>query len=306
MIWGGWRLAAAPPQQSPAALIMNRTLWAAAKLRAGSILVAVLLILGCGADPPPEPDAAPQEPDTAQSRSTAERLADMALRAPPRRSPTYPEGFAHEAHRDVGCVTCHQAVEGHGTHQETGCTECHETPAAYATSAILGDDDCMACHHDADTGLECGLCHGGGAEQVLAIAQPLRFSMRETPVTRELPLDHARHVEVGCGECHSAPVTYATEGQCADCHQDHHRPEAECLACHGPSSREEHQVNVHRGCGGQGCHEDEVVSALPPSRTVCLECHEEQLEHEVDEDCISCHPVGEWMDRAGYTIERDQ
>lgn len=305
MIGGGWRLSASAPQQSPA-LIVKRTSWGTATLRDGSIAVLMLLTLGCGADPSPEGGTTQEEPDSVLPESSSENLAEVASRATPRRPPINPGGFAHEAHRDVGCVTCHQAVEGHGIHQETGCTECHETPAAYATSAILGDDDCMACHHDAATGLECGLCHDGGAEQVLAIAQPLRFSMREMPVTRELPLDHARHEDVECGECHSAPVTYAMEGQCADCHQEHHRPEAECLACHGPSSREEHKVSVHRGCGGQGCHEDEVVSALPPSRTVCLECHEEQLEHEVDEDCISCHPVGEWMDRAGYTNERDQ
>lgn len=284
---------------------MNLTHWAAAAMRAGSILVPMLLILACGPDPPPEQNAAPQEPDTVQPGSAPERPANVALPVSARTPPSYPGGFAHEAHREVSCVTCHDTVEGHVTHQETACTECHETPTEYATAGLVEDAQCLACHHDADRGLECGLCHGGGAEQVLRIVQPVRLSMRETPVFRALPLDHSRHEQVACVECHSTPVTYAMGGQCADCHQSHHQPESECLACHGPSSVEEHEVSVHRGCGGQGCHEDEIVSALPPSRTVCLACHEEQMEHELEEDCISCHPLGEWLDRKEPPNERD-
>jgi hypothetical protein len=76
---------------------------------------------------------------------------------------------------------------------------------------------------------------------------------------------------------------------CGECHREHHRPGSRCLTCHTDVRRETHDRNVHRGCGGAGCHAEASLAAMGSGRQICLVCHAEQENHEPGEYCARCH-----------------
>jgi hypothetical protein len=182
--------------------------------------------------------------------------------------------FEHEQHEAVSCTTCHGAGERH------------------RTLLVRTARECAACHHDRDRHATCTGCHAAGTlpepgtvvhELSLGGAAPVR--------TRALPFGHALHAAVACQECHRTPVTLAMDRSCGSCHEGHHRPEAECAACHSPPGQPVHGAGVHLSCAGAGCHAPAVAPPPTLSRSLCIACHVAQRTHEPDGVCAACHLI---------------
>lgn len=183
----------------------------------------------------------------------------------------------------------------HLRHESVSCLQCHGTGERHATYLVRSARDCAGCHHDANRGRACGACHADSTlPQAARVAAAMRFAGRE-PVTRQLPFQHAPHVggstAVACAECHVASVTMARERECASCHAQHHRAEANCSGCHGSPARDVHTRDVHLSCGGAGCHAAASVPSPVESRSLCVACHSAQAEHEPTGSCASCHRI---------------
>jgi nitrate/TMAO reductase-like tetraheme cytochrome c subunit len=181
----------------------------------------------------------------------------------------------------------------HATHRSVSCTSCHSSRERHGQLVLQSARDCMACHHDpARTTADCTSCHERAALPArAAVATTVRTSTRLEPRTRTLPFSHAEHTTIACNDCHTAGVTLAPRA-CTDCHTEHHRATANCSSCHEQPARAAHPRSVHHGCGGSGCHADAAVLALAPTRSVCLVCHQNLVNHQPGRDCASCHATG--------------
>jgi hypothetical protein len=182
-----------------------------------------------------------------------------------------PRPFVHERHEAVQCTACHGTGERHGTLLV-------KTPL-----------QCAACHHDAAQPRACAVCHADALPEPRSVQRVFASGIFVEPRLRRLPFAHARHAELPCRDCHTTPVTLAPERPCTSCHEAHHRPAAECAACHQPPGPPVHDAGVHLSCAGAGCHAAAVAPALSQSRTVCLACHPRQQAHEPGGACASCH-----------------
>jgi len=222
---------------------------------------------------------------TAESESVAD-TADTAAVVVAFLVDTVPfeEGdFPHRPHAAVACAECHTEMRGHETHTSTACADCHTPPEPAATAAPA---ECAGCHHAPDVGLTCSHCH---TDPVSARSVPSAFAIADRPAeTRRLSFDHGVHARVECRSCHSGGSALAAV-PCTTCHADHHRPAADCAACHAPFPLATHDVSAHLACTGAGCHTASSAWEPPRSRAVCLSCHREQVDHEPGGDCRSCH-----------------
>lgn len=252
------------------------------------------------------------EPDPGEAETAVEPGEDEeAVLASPYDFPQDPDsaidptGFVHGPHRAVECNTCHQSIAQHSSHNDTPCTSCHAVPVSFATLRTPTELDCMTCHHVEHQEYACTRCH---ATREITGERPVTAefatSVVAQPVHRDLAFDHAWHGEQECQSCHSRTAYAPVEQECASCHEDHHRADANCAQCHSDISRDAHPAGtVHAGCGSTGCHVDAVVTALPPSRTLCLSCHQDQLQHETDGDCAVCHRMAQVWRNGGDGIE---
>jgi hypothetical protein len=119
----------------------------------------------------------------------------------------------------------------------------------------------------------------------------MNLTVWDEPRSRSLPFEHETHGTFTCQECHTGPVLLAVEKGCADCHDDHHRPGAECSQCHLPTEPGVHGLEVHLTCTSSGCHAGTAGERPALTRNMCLTCHQEQLDHEPGLDCQKCHMV---------------
>jgi Ni/Fe-hydrogenase subunit HybB-like protein/Fe-S-cluster-containing dehydrogenase component len=192
-----------------------------------------------------------------------------------------PEGvrFAHGDHRDVQCRSCHEHGRYHGNPTVTTITECR------------------SCHHRQRAQANCLGCHD--RSDVAAIERPVttRLSIRLGALRRperELPFDHAKHMDVACTTCHTEGVQLgASAPNCSGCHEQHHTAQAQCTTCHEPPAPAAHDRRSHLGCGGVGCHEGPVarVEVAVQPRAFCLSCHVDQVEHKPESTCGECHKL---------------
>jgi hypothetical protein len=179
----------------------------------------------------------------------------------------------------------------HEAHETLTCGECHGTGPDHRTILVRTSADCAACHHEPARGMECAACHDesgyGGVREVSTT-----FSLTVWDASRQRPLDfrHDLHRETSCRECHAGEGLLAPVG-CVACHENHHRPQVECGACHQANLVEAHSLSVHQSCAGSGCHMGD--SGLQPefTRDLCLLCHTEQTDHQPDGNCHVCHAV---------------
>lgn len=213
-----------------------------------------------------------------------------------------PTGFVHGPHLDIECNTCHQTIARHSTHDDTPCMDCHAVPVTFASLRTPTELDCMTCHHIETQEYVCAQCHTTG--EIIGergVTAEFATSVVEQPVHRDLAFDHDWHGDEECQSCHGQTAYAPVEQDCASCHEDHHGADANCAQCHEDVSRDAHPPEtVHTGCGGAGCHVDAVVNTLPPSRLLCLSCHQDQLEHETDGDCATCHRMVQvWRTEGG-------
>jgi hypothetical protein len=183
-----------------------------------------------------------------------------------------PLEFAHAEHRDVDCLQCHSVERSHGAVTVTSVQQCRE------------------CHHTEVVARSCVSCHG--EREIL----PVRHRVRQTvnlsvaqPSARMLPFAHAEHTGITCQNCHRVPLTMAVDRSCNDCHQDHHRPTTNCIACHANPPETAHTLAVHQGCAGAGCHDPVPFRGIPQTRNFCLSCHQDLIDHEPQGNCVECH-----------------
>lgn len=177
----------------------------------------------------------------------------------------------------------------HGDHGAFECAACHATgrPTTRANQAW-----CAECHHSGAAFARCGDCHASGdlAGQ-RRVTRILRLSVGE-PVRRVLPFDHRVHSSVACRDCHTGMPMAGAVRECGACHEDHHRPDADCTACHTDPAEDAHTTAVHtEGCGGSGCHSGPAAGygTMQRTRSFCLSCHQEMIGHEEGEVCVTCH-----------------
>ncbi|HEY0673561.1 MAG TPA: hypothetical protein VGD27_14885, partial [Longimicrobiales bacterium] len=179
----------------------------------------------------------------------------------------------------------------HRLHESVSCRTCHGTGAQHRASFIRTARDCAGCHHDAARTQECSDCH---SERQLAgvngAVATLSFRVWDSAQLRRLPFAHARHERTECKTCHATPVTLERSRDCASCHEQHHRAEAQCSTCHRKPDQQAHPRQTHLSCGAVQCHS----AAAPPansSRHLCLICHDDKRTHEAGGACASCHKI---------------
>ena len=262
------------------------------KLRPWLALLALSALLGCEGDeaveaPGPEGEGAAEVEESEASFGGLTVSTDLQRL-------TVDEtvnGFPHGAHGGIVCAQCHTAVLGHDTHETVDCADCHQGSAFLGERVVFARNECLSCHHGPEQVFGCQQCHSSGPDAVTR-SETLHFAVWTESRERILTFDHLRHETVDCGECHSSGVLLEFDQECTSCHVDHHQPASECTSCHVELPLESHELDVHLGCGGAECHEDALPAETAGSRTSCLSCHREQVEHEVGGDCASCHQVG--------------
>lgn len=191
--------------------------------------------------------------------------------------------FDHAEHTDVACTECHSSAERHGQVTVTTarqCASCHHGPSARERS-------CTACHAE------------GTLTGRIGVQRSIRLAVWDGPRSRELGFDHAAHGELECGECHVGAPLMPAARDCADCHEEHHEAHADCSACHAAPPEDAHDLDVHlTSCTGAGCHGTQDGRAYGPeyrraSRSFCLSCHTDQIDHEPRRPCAECHLLPE-------------
>lgn len=78
---------------------------------------------------------------------------------------------------------------------------------------------------------------------------------------------------------------------CGSCHENHHRADARCIACHDAPPATAHDVQAHVTCSGTGCHNAPDVEAIKDRQAVCLVCHRAQEQHGGGRECVDCHAM---------------
>lgn len=253
------------------------------------VVLVCLLTAGCGEGPPADEVQEPVEQVAAAVEDTLSPAPGLRPFLPDdmQRS-TRAETFPHDSHGQIDCAVCHQVPRGHGSHDEVTCADCHRA-SANATLAALTPEQCQACHHGVEQSLNCEVCHE--SRPTLASVQELNMEVWDAPRTRSLAFDHGLHADLTCASCHRALPALSPAESCASCHADHHTVEVRCAECHVPPAEDAHDVQSHLTCSGSGCHRTPEVEAIASTRPVCLSCHLEQEEHELEGDCIQCHRV---------------
>ena len=182
----------------------------------------------------------------------------------------------------------------HGDHRSESCQSCHSSRVRHGELMVRSAADCARCHHVGAGREQCATCHRGATFPAapLQTTQTYTLAAKNATVTRRLPFDHQRHQTVACVRCHSNPVSRAPDGAaCAACHANHHRPDANCVACHaGANPIAVHKPSDHPNCASASCHGAKAAN-LPATREMCLMCHTSQTNHAPGKVCENCHAV---------------
>jgi hypothetical protein len=181
----------------------------------------------------------------------------------------------------------------HRRHRGVQCTACHSTERSHGAVTVTSVRDCQSCHHTAPVVSNCTACHQTAERHVerYTIRQTVRLSVAPQPRMRDLPFSHVQHRTEPCASCHREPLTLRANVSCAGCHEQHHRPNAQCMNCHVQPPGTAHTVNAHLGCTGAGCHDPmpAQIRNVPRTRNFCLACHQTLVQHEPGGNCADCH-----------------
>jgi hypothetical protein len=228
----------------------------------------------------------------ARSRFPAATLAGLAalLALATPSTAQEPQGQAQEN----PCLQCHEQIGSrtavwkgrrfpHGRHIEDAkleCSFCHTPLQEHGGITLESVTACDNCHHVLTSSSSCSRCHEGAAgapKGILALPKG--------------DFDHAHHVAAGvpCASCHKGRTMSAKGLACENCHSSHHRPEADCLACHRPGSVPEHPKEAHTMCAA--CHGEKAAFLTRWTRTECLVCHTDRADHYPEGNCAVCHIV---------------
>ena len=220
---------------------------------------------------------------------------------------------AHEFAAPTDCMQCHQDIHTrtavttmqvgrpraeamdfrHAQHRSVDCAACHQTTDRHGAVSITSFAECRDCHHTPPVAQPCTRCHERGAlTGSFDVAQTMRLSVAPRPQTRTLPFDHARHLGEACSACHApGPAQSPANVSCRSCHQEHHRPDTDCMACHQTPPDGAHTLRSHITCTGAGCHQPSPFDGAPQTRQVCLSCHTDLVTHMPGRNCVDCHIV---------------
>jgi nitrate/TMAO reductase-like tetraheme cytochrome c subunit len=196
------------------------------------------------------------------------------------------------------------SVFRHAQHRRVECLSCHSTDGSHGRVTVTNMNDCRSCHHTAPVADDCSTCHtaSGGEGPVFSLQRDFQFTVKDS-VERTLDFDHSVHERMRCALCHTeGPGLSAENVDCAMCHRVHHRPQnVSCLECHTePAPLSAHPFEqVHVGCSGTGCHTDAPVSQAIRTRNLCLTCHQNQVDHQVGQNCVECHQLPEPVSPGG-------
>lgn len=207
------------------------------------------------------------------------------------------------------CLSCHESfvesagmipvsqVHGvrefsHAIHDHLDCSRCHRSVEKHAELLISDRAQCMECHHGAEAGVDCTACHRAGIVGPRSIPETFAFAQSMEARTRAFPFSHDRHQTLPCTECHAEGGS-RTDVDCARCHTQHHRAEAQCSICHETPAAGVHSLSVHemQTCSGSGCHRDGLAFDPMPQdqRNICAACHTNMQDHHPDRPCSQCH-----------------
>ncbi len=180
----------------------------------------------------------------------------------------------------------------HETHGALECTDCHATRQAHGRLMITSAADCQRCHHARRFAEPCARCHEPAtlSSALITVTQSMRMGGDATAV-RPLPFSHGTHADFACGQCHAPAAPFAAiAATCADCHADHHAPDADCTVCHRTPREAVHDRDAHLTCTGAGCHAAaRAPDPAPRTRQSCLACHQDLSEHLPGRLCVDCH-----------------
>jgi nitrate/TMAO reductase-like tetraheme cytochrome c subunit len=185
----------------------------------------------------------------------------------------------------------------HGQHRDVECSACHRTVRTHGELVITTLRECRQCHHTQPVADRCSRCHRPADYQArpYRVTETFRLSVQQRrPRERALSFEHRTHEGVACRECHTAPLTLSAAGvTCTSCHDQHHRPSAECRSCHVEPPVAAHPPEVHVGCAGAGCHDalPAGVRNVPRTRNFCLVCHQGLVDHRPGRNCADCHEL---------------
>ena len=183
----------------------------------------------------------------------------------------------------------------HAQHTGTECVACHGSETAHQSMRVTSLTDCRSCHHNQPVASDCVSCHSRSelATRTDRVERTLdiRIGSLDRP-TRSLAFDHDTHEQLQCQSCHTGGLGLsASATSCTACHEAHHQPEASCISCHAAPAAGAHKADAHLTCAGAGCHEalPATLRPVPRTRTVCLACHQDRVDHEPNSVCSTCH-----------------
>jgi hypothetical protein len=186
----------------------------------------------------------------------------------------------------------------HGDHQAVTCTSCHGAAWAHGTVSVRTRAACRACHHTEPHAEPCVACHV--VDEVRAtsfdVTRTLNISIGSLDhPARTIHFDHANHWHTDCAVCHTGGPDLGTArgADCSGCHLEHHEATANCNGCHERPREGAHTREAHLGCGGAGCHDPvpEGIRLAPRTRSLCLACHTQRMDHKPGQSCVDCHQL---------------
>ncbi len=185
----------------------------------------------------------------------------------------------------------------HAEHRGVDCTACHSMQTTHGGLTVASLQDCRSCHHTEPVAADCQRCHSRGDVRRLTATVRRRMDITVGSLnrpTRSLPFDHATHGQLDCASCHTEGAALSAAAvSCSGCHTEHHQPTNDCKACHDRPAGNAHNLQVHLGCAGSGCHTaiPAPVRNVPRTRDFCLVCHQDLVDHRPGRNCESCHTL---------------
>lgn len=221
--------------------------------------------------------------------------------------------YCHQAHDFAvdgsDCALCHESAEGpvqvslqtldfsHDQHGNVDCADCHATGDTHGRTSVTTIEDCRSCHHELPLAASCEQCHtpADSPDETYRRTRPMVLEdVGVNDPARAVSFPHAPHADVDCASCHTegSRLSVPADLDCASCHEDHHTPESDCAACHGPAPVSAHPPQeAHVTCSGSGCHTDVPFQSVPRTRAFCLGCHQDLRDHEPEQTCSECHQL---------------
>lgn len=205
------------------------------------------------------------------------------------RSQVPSDTFAHSRHEKVACLTCH-------------------LPRSQAVLTFKPPRGCQICHHADPPRNDCARCHEPGSlPKTLTLHVAIAAAGRPAR-DRTVAFPHERHAELRCAACHGQPVTLApldSAATCRGCHAEHHEAGRSCATCHRTESiAQTHALPVRAHVACDACHPTGAITALSPTRSFCLVCHDPAVDHNPGRECTTCHLQSDPPEYRGRLLRR--